>query len=51
MHLGLGNATQLSKLTVRWPSGFLQEIGPVADVDRVITIDPEKGVLPAPVKP
>ena len=32
-HLGLGPATRLEALTIRWPSGTLQNLGPVA-VDR-----------------
>ncbi len=39
VHLGLGGATRLEDLTVRWPSGRVQDLGPVADVDRVIRID------------
>ena len=39
VHLGLGGATRLENLSVRWPSGDVQELGPVEDVDRTIRID------------
>jgi enediyne biosynthesis protein E4 len=44
VHLGLGKATRLEDLTVRWPSGKVQDVGPVADVDRTIVVDEERGV-------
>ncbi|MGE5275911.1 MAG: CRTAC1 family protein [Acidobacteriota bacterium] len=46
-HLGLGGATRLAGLTVRWPSGRLQDLGPVERVDRVLTVDEDRGILPA----
>jgi hypothetical protein len=39
MHLGLGPATRLESLTVRWPSGFVQELGPVETVDRTMVVN------------
>lgn len=50
-HLGLGAATHLEKLTVRWPSGFLQDLGAVAGVDRTITVDEASGVTPISGRP
>jgi hypothetical protein len=44
VHLGLGGATRLENLSVRWPSGKMQELGPVASVDRTILVDEERGV-------
>jgi hypothetical protein len=43
VHLGLGAATRLEKLVVRWPSGAVQDLGAVASVDRVITVDEAHG--------
>ncbi len=48
VHLGLGGATRVARLTVRWPSGFVQELGPVDVVDRTVTVDEASG-LAAPV--
>jgi hypothetical protein len=44
VHLGLGGATRLENLSVRWPSGKMQELGPVVSVDRTILVDEERGV-------
>ncbi len=44
VHLGLGAATRLDDLIVRWPSGRVQKLGPVAAVDRTITVDEERGL-------
>jgi enediyne biosynthesis protein E4 len=45
VHLGLGPATRIEKLVVRWPSGFVQDLGAVTSVDRVITVDESKSSL------
>jgi hypothetical protein len=39
VHVGLGAATRLEDLTVRWPSGRTQKVGPVEQVDRTIVVD------------
>jgi hypothetical protein len=44
VHLGLGAATRLQDLALRWPSGKLQDLGPLAPVDRTIVVDEERGV-------
>ena len=44
VHLGLGRATRLESLTVTWPSGKVQDLGPVDAVDRTIVVDEERGV-------
>jgi len=44
-HLGLGPATRLEGLTVRWPSGRLQELGAIDRVDRLIMVDEEGGMV------
>jgi hypothetical protein len=39
VHLGLGAATRVENLTVRWPSGALQDLGPVEEVDRTLLVE------------
>ena len=46
-HLGLGGATRLEALTIRWPSGRVQDLGPIAAVDRTLIVDEEQGILSA----
>lgn len=48
LHLGLGGATRLTSLTVRWPSGLVQDLGPVETVDRTLVVDAASGLLPGP---
>ena len=43
VHLGLGPATRIEKLVVRWPSGFVQDLGAVTSVDRTLTVDEARG--------
>lgn len=43
-HVGLGASTRLENLTVRWPSGNVQELGPINRVDRTIVVDERSGV-------
>jgi hypothetical protein len=45
VHLGLGSATRLEKLVIRWPSGFVQELGPISSVDRTVTVNEGGGLL------
>jgi hypothetical protein len=35
-HLGLGRATRLEALTIRWPSGKVQNLGPIVAIDRTM---------------
>jgi hypothetical protein len=39
VHLGLGGATRLENLTVRWPSGAVQDLGPIEEVDRILLVE------------
>jgi hypothetical protein len=39
VHLGLGTATRLENVTVRWPSGHVQALGPVTEVDRTMLVE------------
>ena len=43
VHLGFGSATRLEKLVIRWPSGFVQELGPITSIDRTLTVDEARG--------
>ncbi|MFI5196993.1 MAG: CRTAC1 family protein [Thermoanaerobaculia bacterium] len=43
VHLGLGAATRLEKVVVRWPSGFVQDLGAVDGLDRTLTVDEAHG--------
>ncbi|HEY6049985.1 MAG TPA: CRTAC1 family protein, partial [Thermoanaerobaculia bacterium] len=43
-HLGLGAATRVEDLTIRWPSGFVQKLGLVSSVDRTITVNEGQGI-------
>jgi hypothetical protein len=45
VHLGLGAATRLDDLTVSWPSGKVQDLGPIATIDRTVTVDRERGLF------
>lgn len=47
LHIGTGAATRVDSLTVRWPSGRVQELGKVEPLDRLLTVDSEKGILAA----
>jgi hypothetical protein len=46
VHLGLGKAARVESLSVRWPSGFRQELGAIEAVDRTVVIDEAGGVGP-----
>src|SRR5712664_2498197 len=37
VHFGLGEATRMEKLEIRWPSGVSEEI-PIHEVDRILTV-------------
>jgi hypothetical protein len=43
-HLGLGRATRLESLSVRWPSGYRQDLGAIERVDRTVVVDEERGI-------
>ena len=45
-HFGIGDATAVSKLEIRWPSGFVQEVS-LPGVDRFYQIEEGKGVVPS----
>jgi len=44
VHVGLGPATYLEDVTIRWPSGTVQKLGPVLTVDRTLNVDEEKAL-------
>ena len=43
-HFGLGKATKVDKIEVRWPSGHTETISPPAAVDRFYVITEGKGI-------
>jgi hypothetical protein len=45
LHFGLGAATSIDKLEIKWPDGS-SEIVPVSGIDRKLTITEGKGVSP-----
>ncbi len=47
VHLGLGKAGRVESLTVVWPSGRKQELGPVDPVDRTIVVNEARGRIEA----
>ena len=44
LHFGLGAATAVDKLEIKWPDGSTQTIA-VPAIDRTLTISEAKGVL------
>jgi hypothetical protein len=44
VHLGLGAATRLEDLKIRWPSGAVQDLGAVEAVDRTVVVDEAGGL-------
>jgi hypothetical protein len=45
-HFGLGKATKVEKIEVRWPSGHTETIAPPTAVDRFYVITEGKGIAP-----
>jgi hypothetical protein len=45
VHLGLEGATRLTGLTITWPSGKVQDLGPIERVDRTIDVDRDRGLV------
>jgi enediyne biosynthesis protein E4 len=41
LHFGLGPATKVEKLTVKWPSGKVQVVENLA-VDRIVVVEESK---------
>jgi hypothetical protein len=50
LHFGLGAASQVESIVVRWPSGTVDRIG-VQAADREVIIEEGKGVVSVPPKP
>ncbi len=45
-HFGIGDATVVSKVEIRWPSGFVEQVA-LPSVDRIFAIEEGKGVVPS----
>ena len=46
VHLGLGKALRVEALSVRWPSGYRQDLGSIESVDRTVMVDEATGIRP-----
>jgi enediyne biosynthesis protein E4 len=46
LHFGIGAATSVTKLEIRWPSGFVEQVT-LPGVDRIYAIEEGKGVVPS----
>src|SRR5580692_8138521 len=46
LHFGIGDANAVSKVEIRWPSGFVEQVSLPA-VDRIFEIEEGKGVVPS----
>jgi hypothetical protein len=46
VHFGLGNATQVDSIVVRWPSGKIDTIG-AQSVDQQLVIEEGRGIVPS----
>lgn len=44
-HFGLGDATSVDSVEIRWPSGFVETVS-LPSVDRFFVIEEGKGVIP-----
>jgi hypothetical protein len=45
IHFGLGAASKVDQLEVRWPSGAIEQVS-IPGLDRIITIIEGKGIQP-----
>ena len=45
-HFGIGGATTVDKIEIRWPSGLKEEVAPPSSVDHIYTVVEGKGVQP-----
>jgi hypothetical protein len=43
IHIGLGSATKVDSVEIRWPSGIKQTLTDVRPVDRFLTVEEKKG--------
>lgn len=46
LHFGIGAATRVTQVEVRWPSGFVEHVSLPA-VDRFYAVEEGKGVVPS----
>jgi hypothetical protein len=50
LHFGIGDSTAVSKVEIRWPSGFVEQVS-LPSVDRIFEIEEGKGVVPSVYDP
>jgi enediyne biosynthesis protein E4 len=46
LHFGIGDATSISKLEIRWPSGAVEQLS-LPGIDRFYAVEEGKGVVPS----
>jgi hypothetical protein len=46
LHFGLGAATSVTKVEVRWPDGAREEVT-LPSVDRIFAVEEGKGIVPS----
>jgi hypothetical protein len=46
LHFGLGVATSVTKVEVRWPDGAREEVT-LPSVDRIFAVEEGKGIVPS----
>jgi hypothetical protein len=44
LHFGLGSATRVERLEIRWPSGLVEHVDP-PQVNRALTLEEGRGVV------
>ena len=47
-HFGLGTATRIENVEIRWPSGLVERLAPPG-LDRIYTVEEGKGIVPSVV--
>ena len=47
VHFGLGDTVAVDQIEIHWPSGFVEKLK-VAEIDRILTVEEGKGLIPTP---
>jgi enediyne biosynthesis protein E4 len=46
LHFGIGDATTVSKVEIRWPGGSVEQVA-LPSVDRIFLVEEGKGLVPS----